>query len=80
MVFHRNLSDSKSLKVSRTLFNILAILNNAVVWIVFTRLPTSKSSSPFNSLLVTVPNAPITISIIVTYMFHNFLQVFLHER
>ena len=35
--------------------------------------PTSKSSSPFSNPLVTVPNAPITIGIIVPCMFHSFL-------
>ena len=44
-----DLSDSKSLQVSRTLLSILAILNNAVVWMVSTRRPTSKSSSPFKT-------------------------------
>ena len=39
-----------------------------------TRPPTSKSSSPFSNPLVTVPNAPITIGIIVTFMFHSFFQ------
>ena len=58
MVFHWSLSDSKSPQVSRTLLSILAVLNNAVVWMVSTRLPTSKSSSPFSNPLVTVPNAP----------------------
>ena len=32
---------------------------------VFTRPPTSKSSSPFNNPLVTVPKAPVTIIIII---------------
>ena len=74
MVFHWSLSDNKSPQVSRTLLSILAVLNNAVVWIVSTRPPTSKSSSPFSNPLVTVPNAPITIGIIVTCMFHSFFQ------
>ena len=74
MVFHWNLSDSKSPQVSRTLLSILAVLHNVVVWIVSTRPPTSKSSSPFSNPLVTVPNAPITIGIIVTCMFHRFFQ------
>ena len=65
MVFHWSLSDSKSPQVSRTLLSILAVLNNVVVWMVSTRPPTSKSSSPFSNHLVTVPNAPITIGIIV---------------
>ena len=72
MVFHWSLSDSKSPQVSRTLLSILAVLNNAVVWMVSTRPPTSKSFSPFSNPLVTVPNAPITIGIIVTSMFHSF--------
>ena len=74
MVFHWRLSDSKSPQVSRTLLSILAVFNNAVVWMVSTRLPTSKSSRPFNNPLVTVPKAPITIGIIVTFMFHSFFQ------
>ena len=72
MVFHWSLSDSKSPQVSRTLLSILAVLNSAVVWMVSTRPPTSKSSSPFSNPLVTVPNAPITIGIIVTCTFHSF--------
>ena len=74
MVFHWRLSDSKSPQVSRTLLSILAVFNNAAVWIVSTQLLTSKSSSPFNNPLVTVPKAPITIDIIVTFMFHSFFQ------
>ena len=72
MVFHWNLSDSKSPQVSRTRLSILAVLSNAVVWIVSTRPPISKSSGPFNNPLVTVPNAPITIGTIVTFMFHSY--------
>ena len=73
MVFSWNLSDSKSLQVSRTLLSILAILNNVVVWMVSTHPPTSKSSSPYNSPLVTVVSTLITIGIIVTFMFLFFL-------
>ena len=62
-------------QVSRTLLSILAVLNNAVVWMVSSSPPSSKSSGPFNSPLVTVPiNVPITIGIIVTFMFHSFLN------
>ena len=73
-VLHWSLSDSKSPQVSRTLLSILAILNNAVVWMVSTRSLTSKSSSPFNNPLGTVRKVPITIGIIVTIMFHNFFN------
>ena len=71
MVPHWSLSDSKSPQVSRTLLSILAVLSNAVIWRVSTRPPTSKSSRPFNNLLVIVPKAPITICTIVTVMFHS---------
>ena len=54
MVFYWRLSDSKSLQVSKTLLNILADLNNAVVWIVSTRPVISKSSNPNTDPLVTV--------------------------
>ena len=60
MVFHWSLSDSKSPQVSRTRLGILAVLSNAVIWIVSTRPLTSKSSRPFNNPLVIVPKAPIT--------------------
>ena len=75
MVFHRSLSDSKSPQVSRTLLSILVVFNNAVVWMVSTRPPTSKSSSSFSNPLVTVPKAPITIGTIVTFMFHSFFKI-----
>ena len=74
MVFHWRLSDSKSPQVSRILLSIMTVFNNAVVWMVSTRLPTSKSSRSFNNPLVIVPNAPITIGIIVTFMFHSFFN------
>ena len=72
MVFHW--SDSKSPQVSKTLLRILAVFNNAVLWMLPTRQPTSKSSRPFNNPLVTVQKAPITIGIIVTFIFHIFFQ------
>ena len=63
MVFHWSSSDSKFPQVFRTLLSILAVFNNAVVWMVSTHLPTSKSSNPFKIPLVTVLKAPITIGI-----------------
>ena len=77
---HWSLSDSKSPQIFRILLSILAVLNNVVVWMVSTRPPTSKSSSPFCNHLVTVPNAPITIGIIVTCMFHSFFYSLARSR
>ena len=74
------LRDSKSLQVSRTLLGIIAVLNKGVVWLVSTRPPTSKSSSPFNNPLVTVPKAPIKIGIIVTFMCHSFFNSLAKSR
>ena len=72
MVFHWSLSDRKSPHISRTLLNILAVFNNAVIWMVSTRPPNSKSPRSFDNHLVTVPKAPITIGTIVSFMFHIF--------
>ena len=72
MVFRRGLSVNKSSQVSRTLLSILADLCNALVWIVSPRPLISKSSSPFTNLLVTVPRAPITTGITVTFKFQIF--------
>ena len=80
MVFLGSLSDSKSPQVSRTRLSILAVLSNAVAWIVSTRPPTSKSSRPFNNPLVTVPNVPITIGTIVTFIFHSFFNSLARSR
>ena len=80
MIFHWNLSDSKSPQVSRTLLSIRAVFNNAVLWMVSTRPATSKSSSPFNNPLVSVPKAPITIGTIVTLIFHSFFNFLASSR
>ena len=80
MVSHWSLSDSKSPQVSRIRLRILIVLSNAVVWIVSTRPPTSKSSRPFNNPLVIVPNAPITIGTIVTFMSHSFFNTLARSR
>ena len=74
MVLHSSLSDSKSSQVSRTLLSILADLNNIVVWTVSSHPVISKSSSSCTNPLLTVPRAPITIGIIVTFMFHVFFN------
>ena len=80
MVFHWSLSDSKSPQVSRTFLSILAVLSNAVVWMVSTRPPTSKSFSHFCNPLFTVPNAPMTIVISVNCMFHSFFHSLARSR
>ena len=80
MVFNYSLSDSKSPQVSRTPLRILAVLSNAVVWIVSTLAPISKSSRPFNNPLVIVHNAPITIGTVVTFMFHSFFNSLARSR
>ena len=73
MVSHWSVSDNKSPQIFRTLLSILADLTNAVVWVVSTRPVISRSSSLCTNPLVTVPIAPITIGIIVTFMLHRFL-------
>ena len=79
MVFHWGLSESESPQVSWTLLSIRTDLNNAVIWMVSTRPLILKSPSPYINPLVTVPRAPITISIIVTLIFHIFFQFQINE-
>ena len=80
MVFHWSLSDSKSPLVSRTRLRILAVFSHAVIWIVSPRPPTFKSFRSFNNPIVIVPNAPITIGTIVTFMFHGFFNSLARSR
>ena len=68
---HQCWLENKFTQVSRTFLSILIYLNNAVVWMVSTRPLISKSSSPFNNPLVTVPSKPIITGISVTFMFHS---------
>ena len=79
-VFDIGHRDSKSPQVSRTRFRILAVLSNAVVWILSTRPSTSKSSRPFNNPLVIVPKTSITVGICVTFMFHSFFNSLARSR
>ena len=67
MVFHWNLTDSKSPR-------LVSVFCNAVVWMVSTRALISKSSSSCTNSLVTVPRAPITTGIIVAFMLHGFFN------
>ena len=81
MVFHSSLRDSKTPQVPRTLLSILADLNNVLVWMVSNRPVISKSSSFCINPLVTVKRAPITIGMIVTFMFHSlFFFVFFNSQ
>ena len=75
MVFHWRLSDSKSPQVSRTLLSILAVFNNAVVWIVSSRSPTSKSSRPFNNPLVTLPKVLLLLLLLSSARLHTSLYI-----
>ena len=74
MILHWSLSDSKSPQVFRTLLNILADLINTVVWVVSTRPLISNSSSSFTRSLRIVQSAPVTIDIMLTFMFHSVLS------
>ena len=71
MVFDMRLSDSKFPYISRILLGILADRNNEVVWMYSTGPHISKSSSPLNNHLVTLPRTPITIGINLNFMFHS---------
>ena len=71
MVFNGSLSDSKSPQHSRTFLSILANLNHAEVWMVFTVPFISKSSGHWTNPLVIVPRAQITIRITVKFTFHS---------
>ena len=74
MVFHWNPSESQSLQVSWILLIVLADFNYAVVWFVSSRLLISKSSSACTNPWMTVPSAPVTIGIAVTFKLYSFFS------
>ena len=74
MVFHWSPSDRKSPQVTRTFLSSLVDLNNAVVWMVSAHPLISQSSSLFTNSLVTVPSAPNTIGVTVTFIFYRFFS------
>ena len=74
MVFHWGLSDSKPPHVSRILLNILIELNSVIVLVILIQLLISNSSWPLTKPLGTIPSAPITIGITITFMFDSFLS------
>ena len=74
MVSHWSLSNSKS-QVYITLHSILADLNVTVVWMLSTCVLFPNLPVPFNNSIVTVPSAPITIGITVTFMLSIFFSV-----
>ena len=80
MVFHWSLSDSKFPQVSKHLLSIRADLNNAIVWMISTRLVISKSSNLPTNPLVTEQSSPITISVTFTFMFHNLFNSLARSR
>ena len=71
MIFHWSRRNRECHQISRILISILADLHNTVVWMISTGPCIPKSSSPCTNPIVTVPNAPITIGITVTFMLHN---------
>ena len=74
-VFHtgvRGQRHSKYSQVSRTLHSILTDLNISVMWMVSSRSLISMSPNLRTNSFVTLPNAPITSDITVTFMFKGF--------
>ena len=68
------------LQVTRTHLSILAHLKNAVFRRIIARLLISKSYSSCTNSLLTISNAPITIGIIVTFMFQIFFDSLARAR
>ena len=67
MLIDWNLSDRKSLHVSKTLLHILADLNNAEIWMVLIRPPISNSTIFYSKPLGIIPIVPITIGWLVGF-------------
>ena len=75
VVIHRSLNVCKSPQVSRTFHSILTDLNNAVDWMVLILPPVSNSSSLSSKFFRTIPSAPTTISITVTFTYYIFFLI-----
>ena len=80
MIFYSSLRDSKSPQVSRNLLSILADLNKDVVRMISTFPLIFKSFSLCTNRLGIVLSAPITIGIIVIFIFHSFISSLARSR
>ena len=74
MVFHWSRYDSNSPQVRKTILNILANLNDAMIGRIVIFPLISDSSGLLSKPLETVPSAPITNTITVTFSFQSFLS------
>ena len=73
VIFDWSPNDRKSPKASRTLLNILADLNNVVVWMVLIFPLIFYCSSPLSKLLEIVTSPLTTMGITVILICHSFL-------
>ena len=73
VVFHWNLSDSKSIQISETFLSILADLINFVVPIDLILPLISNSTHLFSKSLTSIPSAPTNIGTTITRSFFSFL-------
>ena len=69
---HNRLIDCESPHVSKTLLSILAVLKNAVDWIILILSRTSSSFNLSSRFFRLVPRAPAVIGTTVTNTFYNF--------
>ena len=72
VVFHKNLSDSKSHQVFRNHLSILADVNNTVICMISILPLLFNSSRLFPSLLEPLQEEPITNGITVTFILYSF--------
>ena len=72
MVFHWNLSDCKSTQISNFIQSVLTDFSGAVVGMVSICPLIFSSLSLFSRIFRIIPRAPITIGIMVSFIFHTF--------
>ena len=69
MVSHKSLNDNKSPQVCRTLFSILADLDNAVVWMITSRPLIPSFMYRFLLLIISMAHVSIMNSILMSWLY-----------